>query len=498
MASSEAEEKPPEVKPFQVERQRGEQAAKQKIVKRSWKESKKMWAIAGPAVLVSVSQFSIGFVTVAFAGHLGELELAAVTVTTNVIEGFVFGIMLGMGSALETLCGQAVGAGQHNMLGIYLQRSWIISGVTALCLMPCYILASPILKLLRQDKDISELAGKYCRMVIPQFFAYAMNFPIQKFLQSQSKVWVMTIISVVGLGCHVLLNWALVTKLHLGLLGAAMAGNISWWLQVTAMVIYVVSGFFPDSWNGLSPLAFKSLGGFMKLSLASAVMLCLELWYYTAIILMVGYLKNPTIAVDAISICMNMQLWTSMVTLGFNAAVSVRVSNELGAGHPKAAKFSIVVAVLTSLVVGITFTAAVLATKHDFPKLFTDKPVVIKETSKLGYFLAATIFLNSILPVLHGVAVGAGWQLYVGLINIACYYIFGIPAGALLGFKFKLGVRGIWSGMLVGTVLQTTILLFVMLRASWRKEAVQAEERLRTWGGSTDQTPETSLESSAG
>ena len=178
-----------------------------------------------------------------------------------------------MGSALETLCGQAVGAGQHNMLGIYLQRSWIITGVTALCLTPCYLLASPILKLLRQDKDISELAGKYCRMVIPQFFAYAMNFPIQRFLQSQSKVWVMTIISVVGLACHVLLNWALVTKLHLGLLGAAMAGNISWWLQVIAMVIYVVSGFFPESWTGLSLLAFKSLRGFVKLSLASAVML---------------------------------------------------------------------------------------------------------------------------------------------------------------------------------------------------------------------------------
>lgn len=28
----------------------------------------------------------------------------------------------------------------------------------------------------------------------------------------------------------------------------------------------------------------------------------LELWYFTAIILMVGYLKNPTLAVDAISI----------------------------------------------------------------------------------------------------------------------------------------------------------------------------------------------------
>ncbi|XVE66687.1 hypothetical protein DITRI_Ditri08aG0098400 [Diplodiscus trichospermus] len=496
MESAEAEEKPSEVKPFQVERQVGEQAVKQKIIRKSWNESKKMWAIAGPAILVSVSQFSIGFVTVASVGHLGALELAAVTITTNVIEGFVFGIMLGMGSALETLCGQAVGAGQHNMLGIYLQRSWIITGVTALCLTPFYLLASPILKLLRQDKDISELAGKYCRMVVPQFFAYAMNFPIQKFLQSQRKVWVMTIISVVALAIHVLLNWALVTKLHLGLLGAAMAGNISWWLQVIAMIIYVVSGFFPESWTGLSLLAFKSLWGFVKLSLASAVMLCLELWYFTAIILMVGYLKNPTLAVDAISICMNLQLWTSMVTLGFNAAVSVRVSNELGAGRPKAAKFSIVVAVLTSLMVGIIFTAVILAAKHDFPKLFTDKPLVIKETSKLGYFLAATIFLNSILPVLHGVAVGAGWQASVGLINIACYYIFGIPAGALLGFKFKLGVEGIWSGMLVGTVLQTTILLLIMLRSSWRKEAVQAEERLRTWGGSTE-TTEASLESSA-
>ena len=80
-----------------------------------------------------------------------------------------------------------------------------------------------------------------------------------------------------------------------------------------------------------------------------------------------------------------------------------------------------------------------------------------------------------------GVAVGAGWQAYVGLINIACYYIFGIPAGALLGFKFKLGVKGIWSGMLVGTVLQTTILLFLMLRATWQKEVFSTLSCQEPW-----------------
>ncbi|OVA18639.1 Multi antimicrobial extrusion protein [Macleaya cordata] len=466
---------------FKLRQSRGD------LVDKSWDESKKMWGIAGPAILTAVSQFSIGFVTVAFIGHLGDLELAAVSVVQNVIEGFVYGVMLGMGSALETLCGQAVGAGQFNMLGIYMQRSWIITGVTALILIPFYIFASPILKLLHQSKDISELAGRYSIWVIPQLFAYAVNFPIQKFLQSQSRVWVMTIISMVTLVIHVLLNWVLVTKLGYGLGGAAIAGNISWWLIILAQIIYVVSGYFPDAWTGFSVLAFQNLYGFVKLSLASAIMLCLELWYFTAIILLVGGLKNPEIAVDAISICMNLQLWALMVAIGFNAAISVRVSNELGAGHPKAAKFSLVVAVSTSILFGILFTAAILASRDQFPKLFTSKPIVMKETSKLGYFLAATIFINSIQPVLHGVAVGAGWQFQVALINIVCYYVFGLPVGAILGYKVKLGVEGIWSGMLVGCLLQTVILLVVMLRTNWQKEALQAEDRIRAWGGESPQ-----------
>ncbi|KAK1300982.1 Protein TRANSPARENT TESTA 12 [Acorus calamus] len=209
--------------------------------------------------------------------------------------------MLGMGSALETLCGQAVGAGQLNMLGVYMQRSWIITGVTALILTPIYVLTSPILKGLRQDHEIAEMAGKFAIWVIPELFAYAVNFPIQKFLQSQSKVWVMTIISGVGLGFHVFLNWVFVTRLGYGLAGAAIAGNISWWLINLAQFIYVICGFFPESWTGFSLSAFHSLAAFVKLSLASAVMLCLELWYYTAVIILVGCLKNPKVAVDAIS-----------------------------------------------------------------------------------------------------------------------------------------------------------------------------------------------------
>ncbi|KAJ8621056.1 hypothetical protein MRB53_029585 [Persea americana] len=456
----------------------------EKLVDRSWDESKKMWVIAGPAILTSVFQFSIGFVTVVFVGHLGNVELAAVSIAQNVIEGFAYGIMLGMGSALETLCGQAVGAGQIHMLGIYMQRSWIITGVTAMVLTPVYIFTSPILKILRQATDISDVAGRYCIWVIPQLFAYAINFPIQKFFQSQSRVRVMAAISGVVLAFHVLLNWLLVTKLEHGLAGAAIAGNISWWVINLAQLAYLVSGYFPDAWTGFSFLAFHSLVAFLKLSLASAIMLCLELWYVTAVILLVGSLKHNTeIAVDAVSICMNLELWTLMIALGFNTAVSVRVSNELGAGHPKAAKLSVAVAVTISALLGVLFMVVILITQSDFPKLFTEKPEVVRETSKLGYLLAATIFLNSIQPVLHGVAIGAGWQSLVALINTGCYYLFGLPIGAILGYKFKLNAAGIWSGMLAGTLLQTAVLLVMTLRTNWEKEALKAKEHVRTWGG---------------
>lgn len=462
-----------------------------KLVGKGVQESKLLWHLAFPAILTAVFQFSVGFVTLGFAGHIGDVELAAVAVVENVVEGFAYGILLGMGSALETLCGQAVGAGQVDMLGVYIQRSWIICGATALALVPTYIFTAPILRALHQPAAISAVAGRYTRWVLPQLFAYAANFPLQKFFQSQSKVWAMTFISGAALALHVALNFVFVTRLGYGLFGAAMIGNVTWWIIIAAQFAYLVSGCFPEAWKGFSLLAFKNLASFVRLSLASAVMLCLELWYYTAVLILVGLLKNAQLQVDVMSVCINYQLWTLMVALGFNAAVSVRVSNELGANRPKAANFAVIMAVSTSAAIGVVFMAVFLIWRMELPRFFSDNEEVVSEAAKLGYLLAATIFLNSIQPVLSGVAIGAGWQSLVAFINVGCYYLVGIPLGALFGFKLKLGALGIWVGMSIGTLLQTAVLLIICIRTKWEKQAMLAEERIREWGGTSDTLPAT-------
>ncbi|KAL2927926.1 Protein DETOXIFICATION 29, partial [Bienertia sinuspersici] len=235
----------------------------------------------------------------------------------------------------------------------------------------------------------------------------------------------MTIISIFVLGIHIFLNRVLVMKSSLGLFGAAMVGNISWFILVLGQLIYIMSGSFLDAWTGFSVMAFKSLKDFVKLSLASAIMTC-----------------------------MNLDVWTVMIALGFNAAISVRLSNELGARHPRIAKFSVLITVSTSAIIGTILAVMITVFKNRYPKLFSDEPSVISEASKLR------------------VAAGARWQSLVALINIGCYYLVGLPIGALLGYKLDLGVHGIWVGLLLGVLLQTATSLLIVY---------QAEERMRLW-----------------
>jgi MATE family multidrug resistance protein len=81
---------------------------------------------------------------------------------------------LGMASALETLCGQSYGAKQYHMLGIYLQRSWIMLFACAAALLPVYLFTdrAPPRRALGQDPRISAVAGVISLWYIPVMLAY--------------------------------------------------------------------------------------------------------------------------------------------------------------------------------------------------------------------------------------------------------------------------------------------------------------------------------------
>ncbi|KAL3848797.1 hypothetical protein ACJIZ3_010679 [Penstemon smallii] len=445
-------------------------------------EYKYLYQLAAPAIIVYLLNNVISMSTQIFCGHLGNLELAASSLSNNGIQLLAYGIMLGMGSAVETLCGQAYGAHKYDMLGVYMQRSTILLMITGIPIMFVYIFSEPLLILLGESKRVASAAALFTYGLIPQIFAYAANFPIQKFLQSQSIVNPSAYISAATLLVHILFTWLALYVFDWGLFGAALVLSLSWWIIVVAQFVYIVMAErCKKTWTGFNLMAFSGLWGFFKLSAASAVMLALETWYFQILILIAGLLPDPEVTLDSLSICCTILGWIFMVAVGFNASASVRVSNEVGAGHPKSAAFCVVVVTATSFIIAVVFAIVTVILRHQLSYIFTSGEVVSDAVSDLTPLLAIAIVLNGVQPVLSGVAVGCGWQSFVAYVNVGCYYVVGIPLGAFLGFKYNLGAKGIWAGMLGGTTMQTIILLWFTIRTDWNKEVEKARSRLDQW-----------------
>ena len=86
----------------------------------------------------------------------------------------------------------------------------------------------------------------------------------------------------------------------------------------------------------------------------------------------------------------------------FGCFFSVRVSNELGSAHPRAAKYSVFVTVVQSLLIGILSAVIILATRNKFAIIFTDSKEMQEAVAHLAHFLGITMVLNSVQPVISG------------------------------------------------------------------------------------------------
>lgn len=74
------------------------------LASRVWIESKKLWYIVVPAIFSRLLSFSMSIITQAFAGHLGDIELAAVSIVVNVICGFSFGFLVYIQLSVGLVC----------------------------------------------------------------------------------------------------------------------------------------------------------------------------------------------------------------------------------------------------------------------------------------------------------------------------------------------------------------------------------------------------------
>ncbi|GER52581.1 MATE efflux family protein [Striga asiatica] len=398
-------------------------------------ESKKIWRVALPSVISRVTSFGCVIITQSFIGHISAVDLAGYALVQTLGVRFVNGILIGMSSATETLCGQAFGAKQYHMMGIFLQRSWLVDLLTLTILLPLFFLGGPIFELLGEEKSIAKSAGFISLWFIPYCYALVFGLTIQMYLQAQQKNLILAYLSVLQMAVHIPLSWALVYVLEWGVGGAMASLCVSLWIVVFCEFVYIFGGWCGDSWKGFSLAALKDI-----FPVLGDVVLC-----------------HPSLT------------------------GSVRVANELGRGDAKAVKFSIKVNLTTSVVIGLLSWILCWVFGQKLGYLFTDDEAVVRSVSDLSILLAFSVLFNSIYPVFSGVAVGAGMQAMVAVVNIVCFYLIGLPIGLVLGYLVGFQVKGLWIGMLCGVICETLVLSFLMWRTNWDEEVLKASARLKKW-----------------
>ncbi|KAK6249732.1 hypothetical protein SCA6_003737 [Theobroma cacao] len=447
--------------------------------KNIFEEVKKQLWLAGPLIAVNLLQYCIQMISVMFVGHLGELALSGASMATSFATVTGFSLLMGMAAALDTLCGQSYGAKQHSMLGIHMQRAIIVLEIVSIPLAIIWVNTRPILVLLGQDHDISKEAGEYARFMVPSIFAYGLLQCLVKFLQTQNIVFPMMICSGITTLLHILVCWIMVFKSGLGSRGAALSNAISNWINVFLLVLYVkFSPSCAKTWAGFSKEAFHNIFSFLRLAIPSAIMVCLEMWSFEMMVLLSGLLPNPVLQTSVLSICLNTAATVWMIPSGLSGAASTRVSNELGAGHPEAARLAVYVVIVMAISEGLLVGSILILIRNIWGYAYSNEVEVIKYVAAMMPILAISNFLDGIQCVISGIARGCGWQKIGAYVNLGSYYLVGIPCAILLGFVLDVGGRGLWLGIICALIVQVTSLSIITIRTNWQQEASKAVERV--------------------
>lgn len=175
-----------------------------------------MLNFAWPVTVATIARIIMYTIDTAFLGHLGTAQLAGsamASLCANLVSTFLFAPAYG----LNSLCSQAIGAGNSKLAGNWLQLSL---GVSTIMLIPSFIIlffVADIVSPFEHNKSVLKYAsifGKYSTcFLIPTFIYMA----IRQYFQALQIVHPATIVSITSVGINVALNQILIHGLHLNI-----------------------------------------------------------------------------------------------------------------------------------------------------------------------------------------------------------------------------------------------------------------------------------------
>ncbi|XP_056904710.1 multidrug and toxin extrusion protein 1-like isoform X2 [Takifugu flavidus] len=440
-------------------------------------EFKELFRLAAPATIGQLMSLSLGLVSTVFCGHLGRVELASVSLAISVINVTGISVGFGLSSACDTLISQTFGSCNVQRVGTILQRGVLIL-LLACC--PCWAIlvnTEVILLAVKQEPEVARMTQLYVKIFMPALPATFMYSLQTKFLQNQGIIWPEVITGLVVNLINALLNYIFIFLLNMGLAGSAIANSLSQASLAMILYCYIIwKGLHKATWAGWSKACLQDWGSYVNLAISSMAMMCVESWTYEIGGFLAGLINE--VELGAQSVIFQLANIAIVFPLGFSIAGNIRVGNSLGAKNTEQARLSAKSATLCAVSISICLATVIGASKDYIAYLFTNDEQIRKRAADVASFYPPFIIFDAISATVGGIMRGAGKQKVGAICNILGYYGLGLPMGTSLMFAAKLGITGLWIGLLTCMFLQTSFLMSYMLRLNWKKITEEAQIRV--------------------
>lgn len=440
-----------------------------------------------PLVMTFLLQNSLSTVSVFSVGHLGAVQLAAVSMGSMTANITGYATIQGIATALDTLCPQAFGAKRYTLVGDYMQK----------CVALIFVIMFPVLivwlffgyqltSLLLPDKETAKLAADYLRYISPGIPAYVLFECGKRFLQAQGVYHVSTYVLLFAAPSNLVMNLVFVKTF--GYLGAPIAVAINYWFM--AIGLFVATLYFVDAdstptnihpldcWGGLNiRKAFLDWGKLIYLAVPGLIMLEAEFLAFEILTLMASYLG--TLELAAQSIGSTMASLTYQVPFAIGIASSTRIANYLGAGLGAAAKRTTKVALSFGLCISMLNFLALYCFQRQIAVLFTNDERVIAILRNVMWLVALMQISDAVNANSAGCLRGQGQTKIGGVVNLVSYYLVGIPLSVYLSFysQWKGSLHGLWIGTTVALTIIGVVQSYYALFADFDKLCDEARKR---------------------